>query len=135
MATIYRKVYPVPLPDGAEIIQRRGQRVARWTDGNGNAKSAPLSADGTKVMHEAGCWYARYRDADGVDRRVSTNCNDEQAARQVASRYRINRAMALMDFNAFSTTFTDNLRPILLISSLPLLFNTSSSLRRHYAGE
>ena len=83
MATIYRKVYPVPMPEGAEIVVRRGQRVARWTDGNGNVKAAPLSADGTKIMHEAGCWYARYRDADGIDRRVSTDCNDEQAARKV----------------------------------------------------
>ena len=66
MATIYRKVYPVPMPEGAEIIMRRGQRLARWTDGNGNVKTAPLSADGKKIMHEAGCWYARYTDADGA---------------------------------------------------------------------
>ena len=29
MATIYHKVYPVPMPDGAEVITRRGQRLAR----------------------------------------------------------------------------------------------------------
>ncbi len=85
MATIYRKVYPVPMPDGAEIITRRGQRLARWIDGNGNEKTAPLAAGGKKIMHEAGCWYARYRDADGIDRRVSTNCHDEKAARKVLS--------------------------------------------------
>lgn len=83
MATIYRKVYPVPMPEGSEIITRRGVRLARWVDGNGNTKTAPLSAHGTKIMHEAGCWYARYKDADGIDRRVSTGCRDEQAARKV----------------------------------------------------
>jgi len=83
MATIYRKKYPVPMPEGAEIITRRGQRLARWTDGYGRVKTAPLAADGRQIMHEAGCWYARYRGADGVTRRASTNCCDERAARQV----------------------------------------------------
>lgn len=36
-------------------------------------------------MHEAGCWYARYRDASGQDVRISTNCHDEQASRKVLS--------------------------------------------------
>ncbi len=83
MATIYRKVYPVPMPEGAEIINRRGQRLARWIDGNGNVKIAPLAADGKKIMHKAGCWYARYTDADGAACRASTGCHDEQAARKV----------------------------------------------------
>jgi integrase len=85
MATIYRKVYPVPMPDGAEIVTSRGRRMAQWTDGNGKVKTAPLSADGRKVLHEADSWYARYTDADGCKRRVSTGCRDEQAARKVLS--------------------------------------------------
>lgn len=85
MATIYRKTYPIPMPPGAEIVTRRGQRLARWTDGNGNEKTAPVTAGGKKILHEAGCWYARYKDADGIARRISTGCNDEQAARRVLS--------------------------------------------------
>ena len=85
MATIYRKTYPLPMPPDAEIIGRRGRRVARWVDGNGNVKTAPVSRNGKKVIHEAGCWYARYRDASGRPRRVSTGCEDEQAARKVLS--------------------------------------------------
>ena len=34
-------------------------------------------------MTESPVWYARYRDADDIERRVSTDCRDEQAARQV----------------------------------------------------
>jgi site-specific recombinase XerD len=83
VATIYRKTYPVPIPRGAEIIDRRGQRMARWIDGNGNPKIAPLTAGGTRILHEAGCWYARYRDLDRKPCRVSTGCHDEQAARKV----------------------------------------------------
>ena len=85
MATLYRKIYPVSMPEGAEILVRRGQRLARWTDGNGNVKTAPLSANGKKIMHEADAWYARYRTADGVERRVSTGCRDRQAAAKVLS--------------------------------------------------
>jgi len=83
MATLYQKTYPIPMPTGAEIIVRRGERLARWTDGNGNVKTAPLSGNGKKIMHEAGCWYARYRDAEGRDCRTSTGCQDKQTAAQV----------------------------------------------------
>ena len=85
MATIYRKKYPVPLPDGAEIITRRGKRLARWTDKRGNVKTAPLARGGKRIMHVSEMWYARYNDADGIDRRVSTGCRDEYAARKVLS--------------------------------------------------
>ena len=85
MATIYRKKYPVPLPAGAEIITRRGKRLARWTDKRGNVKTAPLARGGKRIMHVSDAWYARYIDADGIDRRVSTGCRDENAARKVLS--------------------------------------------------
>ncbi|HOD81750.1 MAG: site-specific tyrosine recombinase XerC [Planctomycetes bacterium ADurb.Bin126] len=83
MATLYRKIYPVPMPEGARIVVRRGKQVAQWTDKRGRSHEAPLAADGKKIMHEAGPWYARYRDADGNEKRASTGCTDEQAAGQV----------------------------------------------------
>jgi len=84
MATIYRKKYPVPLPDRAEIITRRGKPVARWTSGKGQIRTAPLLDDG-RIMFVSDCWYVRYRDADGAMRRRSTGCREEQAARKVLS--------------------------------------------------
>jgi len=83
MANIYRKTYRKDLPDGAEIRHRRGKAIAHWTDGNGRKRTADLSADGQKILIRSTVWYARYRDADGIERRVSTGCRDEQAARQV----------------------------------------------------
>ena len=85
MATIYRKVYPLPMPPGAEIITRRGRRIARWFDSHGREKTASLTDDQRRILYESDVWYARYRDADGIDRRVSTGCQDEQAARRVLS--------------------------------------------------
>jgi len=83
MGTIYRKSYTKPLPAEAEIFTRRGEKYARWKDGRDKRCQAKLSADGKKVIIESPVWYARYRDAEGIERRVSTRCRDEQAARNV----------------------------------------------------
>ncbi len=83
MATLYRKTYPMDMPAGAEIITRRGKPMARWVDGRGNTKMAPLHEDGERIMYVSDVWYARYVDADGRDRRVSTGCREKQAAQKV----------------------------------------------------
>jgi len=80
MANLYKKTYPVPMPDGAEVIQRRGKTVVRWTDKRGNTKTAPLADDGKRMMYVSDVWYARYKDINGRERRVSTGCRDEQVA-------------------------------------------------------
>jgi len=83
MATVYRKPYAKDLPTGSEIITRRGKKFARWIDGRNRTQTAELSDDGQSVVITSPVWYARYRDADGVEKRVSTGCRDEQAAGQV----------------------------------------------------
>ena len=83
MATMYKKKYPIPMPDGAEIITRRGKRIVRWVDGRGRRRTAELTSDGERIYFVSDVWYARYRDADSIMRRVSTGCRDQQAARKV----------------------------------------------------
>ncbi len=83
MATIYREKYRRPLPEGAVISERRGVKIARWTDDMGRAQVAKLEKDGKRVVFKYENWFARYRDANGQVRRVSTGCRDEQTARQV----------------------------------------------------
>jgi len=82
MATVYRKKYPIPMPDGAEVITRRGKRMARWQSGKGQMRTAAMLADG-RVQFVSDCWYIRYRDASGRMRRESTGCRDRQAAEKV----------------------------------------------------
>jgi len=82
MATVYKKKYPIPMPDGAEIITRRGKRLARWYSGKGQVRIAELLVDG-RVQFVSDCWYMRYRDAAGRMRRESTGCRDRQAAEKV----------------------------------------------------
>ena len=82
MATIYRKKYPIPVPEGAEIIVRRGKTMARWRNGKQQVRTAKVLDDG-RVQFVSDCWYIRYRDADGIMRRESTGCRDRQAAEKV----------------------------------------------------
>ena len=82
MATVYKKKYPIPMPDGAEVITRRGRRLARWRSGKGQVSTAQVLADG-RVQFVSDCWYIRYRDASGRMRRESTGCRDRQAAEKV----------------------------------------------------
>ena len=83
MATIYREKYRRPIPAGAVIGTLRGKKVARWTDNGGRSHVAEVELDGKRVVLDYENWFIRYRDADGVMRRVSTGCRDEKAAKQI----------------------------------------------------
>jgi len=63
MARIFRQTYSKPLPEGAQIIRRKGQRLARFKDSNGSTVTALLSQDQTKIIRETAKWYIEYRDA------------------------------------------------------------------------
>jgi len=81
MATIYKKKYPIPMPDGAEIVTVRGRAVARWTNAKNQVRTAEVLDDG-RIQFVSDCWYMRYRDAEGIMRRGSTGCRDKQAAQK-----------------------------------------------------
>ncbi len=82
MASVYKKKYPTELPAGAEIITRRGKKVARWESGKGQVRTAALLPDG-RMQFVSDCWYVRYRDATGKMRRQSTGCHEKQAAEKM----------------------------------------------------
>ena len=86
MASLKRKSYTRPLPQGAEIVTHRGQRVARWVDSNGkkHTASVTISAEGTeRIRVESAVWIAKFRDADGRIVEVSTGCRDKGVAMTV----------------------------------------------------
>jgi len=82
MATIYKKSYPIPMPDEADVVTQRGKKLARWTNGKGQLRTAELLDDG-RIQFVSDCWYVRYRDAPGKMRRQSTGCRDKRAAEKV----------------------------------------------------
>jgi len=86
MANIFRKTYTQPLPKQCEIVERRGRRMAQWIDRRGRTQYDEITTGRQgqiKIVRESPTWFARYRDAEGVERIESTGCRDEQAAGQV----------------------------------------------------
>jgi integrase len=86
MGTVFKKQVTRPLPPGAEIVARKGERVARWKDRRGKTRTAPLTVgkDGSeRVVTESPFYVAKYRGAAGAVCVVATRCRDETAARRV----------------------------------------------------
>ena len=84
MARIFRQTYTKPMPDGAEIITRKGKRLARFRDSRGRMVTAPLTAGGKRVIRESPKWYIDYTDGSGHPRRVP-GFTDKRATEQRAT--------------------------------------------------
>ena len=87
MARIFRQTYTKPIPPGAEIHTRNGRRFARFKDGSGRVRTAPVSEDGTRVILDTAKWYIDYRDGNGNPRRVA-GFTDKRATEQKAAEHR-----------------------------------------------
>jgi integrase len=83
MGTVYRKSFTKPLPADAEIVTRKGERIARWRDAKGKTRTAPLTDAGDRIRIESATYTAKYRNGDNHVVEVPTGCRTEDAARQV----------------------------------------------------
>ncbi len=86
MEMVFRKAYTMPVPPGAEIAERDGQRIARWRLRNGQLRTAEVvnCEDGLiRVRGQSRYYLARYRDGDGQVVEVATGAKDAVAARAV----------------------------------------------------
>jgi len=86
MGAVFKKTATKPLPAGAKIIVRKGQRFAEWKDAKGKTRTAPVitGKDGTdRIVITARTYTAKYRDGSGIVKEVATGCRDESAARSI----------------------------------------------------
>jgi integrase len=83
MGRIFKKTRKKPLPGDAEIITRRGKRLAQWRDPKGKKRTAPVSEDSASIMVEAAVYSMRFRDAAGIIKERSTKCRTRDAAESV----------------------------------------------------
>ncbi len=86
MGTVFKKTATKPLPAGAKIIVRKGERLAEWIDAKEKRRTAPVTTgkDGTdRLVITARTYMAKYRDGSGIVREVATGCRDESAARSI----------------------------------------------------
>jgi len=103
MASIFRQTYKRPIPPGAEIVTRKGVRVARWKDRQNRTQTAPLSEDGTKVVLEYRCWYIAYIGPDG-DRVTKQGFTDRTATEELARNLERNAERARAGMEVFDET-------------------------------
>jgi hypothetical protein len=85
MATIYKKTYTRPIPDGASILIHRGRRCARWADRRGRTRTVPVTGDGAKLLLERAKWYVDYTDVAGR-RRTAVGYTDRALTEQLAAK-------------------------------------------------
>ena len=90
MGIVYKETYTKPLPDGAEIFNRKGQRYARWKDAKGKTRTARVTtptqgknAGVDRIIVEAKTYTARYRDGSGHVVKTATGCKTLDAAKAV----------------------------------------------------
>ncbi len=89
MGTVYKQSFTKPMPAGAELFVREGQRFAKWKDAKGKTRKERVTVgkDGTdRLIIESALYFAKYRDGDGHICTVATGCRDETAARNVLAR-------------------------------------------------
>ena len=89
MGTVYRATYTKPIPAGAELFTKSGERFARWKNSKGRKQVSPVTTgqDGTdRLVVESPTYLAKYRDGSGLVCKVSTGCRDEDAARSILSK-------------------------------------------------
>jgi len=85
MGTVLLPLVVKPLPRGAEIVEKNGERIARWRDSRGAIRTAPVrrTPRGDCIAMHSGKYVARYRDAHGEKRTVATHCRDRVTAQAV----------------------------------------------------
>jgi hypothetical protein len=86
VGSVFKKAVTRPLPPGVEIILRQGVGLARWRNGKGKTRTAPLTTakDGAdRIRDESGTYVARYRDGNNRVVEFSTRCRDKSTAENV----------------------------------------------------
>ncbi len=89
MGTVFKKQTTRPVPAGAEVTEKAGQRVAKWRV-RGKLRTAPLTrgkSGGDRIVTESGTYFAKFRDAGGIVVTKPTGCRDRQAAEQLLKKW------------------------------------------------
>jgi hypothetical protein len=75
MGYLYRPTQTKPIPPGAELFTRKGERLARFTDGKGRARTAEVTTTERgpdRLVFTSLYWRYRYRNGSGQLRDVPT---------------------------------------------------------------
>lgn len=97
---VFKPTYTAPIPEGAKIIKKAGQRFARFKR-KGKSINAPLTDGGRKCRMETESWHVRYKDASGKWQRQK-GYTDRRASEQLLAKIENRIARELRgDIDAF----------------------------------
>ena len=86
---LYRPTFTKPIPAGAELFTRKGERFACYTDGRGKTKIAKVTTNEhgvDRLVFTSPYWRVRYRDGSGVECDVPTGIQKDSLSRFVHRR-------------------------------------------------
>jgi hypothetical protein len=83
MTSIFKRQDRRPIPEGAEITTRRGQKVVRFKDDRGRTQTHTLSEDDSCMLVERRAWYVAYVDASG-NRQIVKAYSEREATEHMA---------------------------------------------------
>ena len=83
MGSLFKQQFTKPIPTNSDVVRVKGRRYAQWLNKRGKQQTAPLNAEGTRIVRESKVYFARYRDGSGQVQTVSTECRDKQASQSV----------------------------------------------------
>ncbi len=84
MATVYRRTRREPIPEGAEVVERKGKKWVTWADAKGRHR-ARLAKDEAAILIELPGYTIQYHDEAGRRRKESVRAADLDTARQIAA--------------------------------------------------
>jgi integrase len=87
MGTVFKQTTTKSVPAGAERVTVKGRACARW-EGRGRTVTAPLSADGTRIVIESAKWYGT------VNGKRVPLCRDKQAAERMLKKLEADAQLA-----------------------------------------
>ena len=82
---IYKPTYSKPLPDGAKVFSRKGNKFARFKDKRGHTQEARLTKSGDKILCETSHWHIRFEDNLSIVRELKAYTY-EQATKDLSDR-------------------------------------------------
>ena len=83
MASVLKRVRKEPMPAGAQIVERKGRRMAEWVDAKGKRRTAAVSKDGLGIRVQSSTYTVQYMDEHGHPQRLASRCTDFDAAMQL----------------------------------------------------
>src|SRR5262245_11667070 len=84
MSRLFKQSYTKPIPEGAEIGNRKGERLARFRC-KGQLVTAPLTENGDRIRLETKNWYGEYQDENDKTQCVPLATDGTAAAQMLAA--------------------------------------------------